>query len=315
MRKESSMKRHALALVAAILLGSALPDTIIAQSSRLPPAERPRMIPKEERLPSDQSGSPRQDPSRQGQTGQDPSRQDPAQGAGDDDSTIKIDTTLVTIPVTVLDRDGKYIPNLTKRNFQLWEDDIQQEISDFTSVEVPFNVVLLLDTSRSTVFRLEDIQRAAVAFVEQLRPEDRVMVVSFDDKVYVDSEFTSDRARLRRAIYQTRTGGGTKLYDAVDLVISERLNRVDGRKAIVLFTDGVDTTSRLANAASTLEQVEESDVLVYPIRYDTEGQLNRPPIYGPNGPTINIPWPLPRLPRGRRWPVVPQWPRGGAPGG
>jgi VWFA-related protein len=237
-----------------------------------------------------------------------------------EDGTIKIDTTLVTIPVTVSDRNGKYIPNLAKRDFQLYEDGVEQEISEFSQIEVPFHVVLMIDTSRSTVFRLEDIQAAAVSFVEQLRKDDEVMVVSFDDKIYVDSEFTSDRTRLRRAIYGTRTGGGTKLYDAVELAITERLQQIDGRKAIVLFTDGVDTTSKFSNANRTIGLVEESEILVYPIRYDTE-ERGRPNIYGRggNGP---LPWPFP-MPggggRSRRWPftfnAMPQWGRGGTIGG
>src|SRR5207253_8529594 len=131
-----------------------------------------------------------------------------------------------------------------------------------------------LDTSRSTAFKLEDIQRAAIAFVDQLHSSDCVMVVSFDEDVYIDSEFTSNRDQLRRAIYGTRTGGSTKLYDAVDLVITERLNRLQGRKAVVLFTDGVDTSSKLASARSTLERVEESGALVYPIQYNKIGRAS-----------------------------------------
>jgi len=289
-----------------VLLGSIA--SVIAQTApqSRPEQERPRLESRGKKGDDDQRPTPGQ-PQPQSQT--------------DESGTIKIDTTLVTIPVSVLDRDGKYVPNLSKRDFQIYEDGVQQEIADFSLVEVPFNVVLLLDTSRSTVFRLEDIQHAAVAFVEQLRPQDRVMVVSFDDKIYIDSEFTSDRARLRRAIYGTRTGGGTKLYDAVDLVITERLNRMDGRKAIVMFTDGVDTTSKFAKADSTIDLVEESGVLVYPIHYDTEDQRGR--IFGGNGrggqgPVITTPWPLPpiQIPRGRRWPfdsnaTPQQWPRGG----
>lgn len=311
------MKRRALlSLIAALLL---LINTVVpagAQAGRrLPPPEPQRR----------EVGRPNEDPQSQRPTQPQPrSQPEQAPEEAGEDGTIKIDTTLVSIPVTVLDRDGKYIPNLQKRDFQLYEDGVEQEIAEFDAVEVPFHVVLLLDTSRSTVFQMEDIQRSAISFVEQLRSDDQVMVVSFDDKIYVDSEFTSDRARLRRAIYGTKTGGGTKLYDAVDLVISERLREIDGRKAIVLFTDGVDTTSKFANAAGTIERVEESDILVYPIRYDTEGAMNRPTIFGGgngrggNGPIIDLPFPLPRG-RNRRWPLtgnvvapqwaVPQWPR------
>ena len=238
----------------------------------------------------------------------------------DDSDTIKIDTTLVSIPVSVVERDGRFIPFLDKKDFRLYEDDVEQEISEFTPVTVPLHVVLLLDTSRSTVFKIEDIQAAAAAFTEQLRADDKVMVASFDSKVYINCEFTNDRATLRRAIYKTRTGGGTKLYDAVDLVIAERLKQVEGRKAIVLFTDGVDTESREATARSTVELVEESDVVVYPIKYDTSDQMMQNGGHGgrnPNGlPQISFPWPWPQpQPQPQPRPQPQPQPGGGGNGG
>lgn len=186
--------------------------------------------------------------------------------AGD---VIKVNTTLVTLPVSVMDRAGKYVPNLRKEDFRLWENEVEQSVAFFSAVDKPFSVVLMIDTSGSTRFRLEDIQEAAITFVNQLRPDDRVMVLSFDNDVNVLSEFTSDRNRLRDAIRRTETGGGTRLYDAVDLVINQRLNRVDGRKAVVLFTDGVDTTSRHASYMSNIRDAEELDALIYPLQYDT----------------------------------------------
>jgi VWFA-related protein len=186
--------------------------------------------------------------------------------AGD---VIRVNTTLVTIPVSVTDRDGRYIPNLRKEDFRLWEDGAEQNVAFFSSVDKPFSLVLMIDTSGSTRFRLEDIQDAAITFVNQLRQDDRVMVVSFDDEVRVLTEFTNDRYRLRDAIRRTRTGNGTKLYEAVDLVMNQRLNSVSGRKAVVLFTDGVDTTSRHASYASNVRDAEELDALIYPVQYDT----------------------------------------------
>jgi VWFA-related protein len=168
-----------------------------------------------------------------------------------------------------MDRDGRYVPNLRKEDFRLWEDGVEQNVAFFSSVDKPFSVVLMLDTSGSTRFRLEDIQDAAITFVNQLRPDDQVMVVSFDDEVRVLTEFTNNRYRLRDAIRRTRPGNGTKLYDAVDLVMNQRLNSVAGRKAIVLFTDGVDTTSRHASYASNIRDAEELDALIYPVQYDT----------------------------------------------
>jgi Ca-activated chloride channel family protein len=190
--------------------------------------------------------------------------------AGD---VIRVNTTLVTLPVSVTDRDGRYIPNLRKEDFRLWEDGVEQNVAFFASVDKPFSVVLMLDTSGSTRFRLEDIQDAAITFVNQLRQDDRVMVLSFDDEVRVLTEFTSDRYRLRDAIRRTRPGNGTRLYDALDLVMNQRLNRVEGRKAIVLFTDGVDTTSRHSSYTSNVRDAEELDALIYPVQFDTYNDM------------------------------------------
>ncbi|MFN7931336.1 MAG: VWA domain-containing protein, partial [Blastocatellia bacterium] len=185
------------------------------------------------------------------------------------EETIKVDTALISVPVRVLDKDSKYVPDLTKKDFKVFEGGTEQEIENFSAVEEPFHVVLLLDMSGSTHFKAEEIQDAALAFIEQLRPQDRVLVASFESAVYVDADFTNDRARLTKAILRTRSGGSTRLYDAVDLALTERLNRIQGRKAIVLFSDGVDTASKGATMVGNLSKIEESNALVYSIRYDT----------------------------------------------
>jgi VWFA-related protein len=191
--------------------------------------------------------------------------------AGD---VIRVSTTLVTIPVSVMDRDGRYVPNLQKEEFRIWEDGVEQEVAFFQSVDKPFSVVLMLDTSPSTQFRLEDIQDAAISFVNQLRPDDKVMVVSFNDNIKILSEFTTDRNKLNRAIQRSKTDDGTRLYDAVDMVINQQLSRIQGRKAIVLFTDGVDTTSRRASFESNVMDAQELDALIYPVQYDTSNDMN-----------------------------------------
>src|SRR5262249_13812799 len=155
-----------------------------------------------------------------------------------------------------------------------------------------------------TKFKFDDIQDAAFAFIKQLRRGDRVTVVSFDNKVRFHCDFTSDYDELRRAIDETRINGATKLYDAVDKVI-DLLEPIQGRKAIVIFTDGVDTASRHANYQNTIVKVEESGAIVYPIKYDTEDDVRRG---GVNGPTTS-PWPWPNPypspPGRRRWPFSP----------
>jgi len=236
----------------------------------------------------------------------------------DENGTIKMDTALVAIPVSVTDHDGKFVPNLYKRDFRLYEDGVEQEIEAFESVETPFHVALLIDTSNSTMFKMDEIQDAALSFIRQLRRGDEVLIMSFDSKVRIHCDFTTNQDEMRRAIFETRTGGSTKLYEAVDKVV-DRLEQIQGRKAIVLFTDGVDTSSRRANYQNTLDKVEESGALVYPIRYDTEMD-NQGGFNGGNNSPFPLPSPYPSPRTRRRWPfnpfisnAFPQWPQGRGP--
>ncbi len=217
---------------------------------------------------------------------------------------IRTDTALVTVPVTVLDRSGRYVPLLHREDFRLMENGVEQKIAYFAATDSPFTVVLLIDTSGSTHFRLDDIQNAAIDFVGKLKDNDSVMVMSFDDRIEVQCKATNDRDEIRRAIKRTRTGGGTRLYDAVDDILKKQLSTITGRKAVVLFTDGVDTTSHRASYDSTIRMAEESDAPIYAVDYDTSGTGS---IYGGGG----IP-----VPGGRGGIIFGSpFPRGGGGGG
>jgi Ca-activated chloride channel family protein len=189
-------------------------------------------------------------------------------GPGD---VVKIETNLVSVPVSVLDRQGRFVPNLQREDFKVLENGVEQRIAYFEPTEKPFTVALLLDTSGSTVFHLSEIKEAAISFAKQLRPQDRVLVVTFNEQVLLLTEATNNLNVVTEVINTyANTGYSTRLYDAIDLVIEERLNKIQGRKAIVLFTDGVDTSSFQATYQSTLRQAEELDALIYPIQYDTK---------------------------------------------
>lgn len=190
--------------------------------------------------------------------------------ADDGSDIIKVETNLITMPVSVLDREGRFVSGLGQKDFRIFENGIEQQVDFFQSVEQPFTVILMIDVSPSTAFRMDEIHAAAISFVDQLRPSDKVMVIAFDERVQILSRPTSDKRRLRDAIYQAEFGDGTGLYEAVDHVISRELSQIQGRKAVVLFTDGVDTTSRRATYESTIAEVEEVDALFYPIRYNTQ---------------------------------------------
>jgi VWFA-related protein len=184
---------------------------------------------------------------------------------------IRFDTSLVTVPVTVVDRYGHYVSQLQRSDFKILEDGVEQKITYFATNDQPITVVLVIDTSGSTSFRLEDIQEAALAFVDKLKPGDSVMVMSFDDRIQVLAKPTTDRELIRKAVRRTHTGGGTRLYDAVDQIFRQQLETISGRKAVVLFTDGVDTTSHRATYETTLREAEESEAPIYSVDYDTSG--------------------------------------------
>lgn len=246
----------------------------------------------------------------------DSEKKDNAKSDPDPDEPIKLDATLVNIPLLVSDRAGRYIPQLNKDDFILYEDGTRQEVAFFGDEKVPFNVALLLDVSPSVENNLEEIQDAAIEFVRQLRANDRVMVVSFDRSVHFLSDFTNDRRELEYAIRRATTGGGTSVYDAVYETISRRMRQIEGRKALILFSDGEDTTSRQASYDDCIEIVNESDVLVYGLRYPGAGRptTNRWPRNPIPQIPIPLPWPWPRRRRGpltNASPAQQRWPRGG----
>ncbi len=205
----------------------------------------------------------------------------------DGEDEIKIDATLVTIPVSVYDRNGIYIPNIKKEEVKIFEDGREQEIAYFRTSEEPFTVALLIDTSPSTEYEIDEIRRAAKAFVEQLKPQDKVLVMEFDGDPQVLTEATNDRDKIYKAIDKADFGNGTSLYDAVDFALNKRLNKIEGRKAIVLFTDGVDTVSR-NSFYSTMKDAEESETIIFPIYYNTflSNQRNNGGVFGSPFPGI-----------------------------
>ena len=133
----------------------------------------------------------------------------------------------------------------------------------------------MIDTSPSTAYKIEEIHAAATAFVDQLKPQDSVMVIEFNGSIKVRTEPTNDREQIYKAIRKANFGDGTSLYDAVDFALRKRISKIAGRKAIVLFTDGVDTTSRKATYDSTVDMAEESDCLIFPIYFNTFFDNNR----------------------------------------
>ena len=207
---------------------------------------------------------------------------------------IRVDVTLVTVPTIVSDQEGKYVPDVNDSEFHVFEDNVEQKIDRIFSEAEPFDVAFMIDKSESMLAdrnvqnvaqvadimlsKTREIQNAAQAFARALRANDRLMIVSFDNKIAVHSELTASRIDSLNAVSLMHPrGAGTRLYDAIRLVLEDRLNAIRGRKAIILLTDGADTRSRIAGASDTLSDIAESNVLVYGIQYDTKGQLGPKP--------------------------------------
>lgn len=182
---------------------------------------------------------------------------------------LHITANLVSVPVTVINRQGQYVVDLRQNDFRIYEDGAEQTIAHFSNVDRPFSVALVIDTSGSTAPFLDKIKEAAKAFVEQLRPSDSVRPIYFHGEIKALTKVgTSDRGVLSAAIDQMEPGPvmmGTRLYDAVDFAFGV-LRPESTRKAVILFTDGENTWGQ-ATSKSTLKEAEESDVIVYTVQY------------------------------------------------
>lgn len=196
------------------------------------------------------------------------------------DETIKIETRLVSVPVIVSDRDGRYVPNLTQGDFTVLQDGAPQTIEFFAATEEPLTIALLIDTSQSTRGVIGDIRDSARSFIKLLTPKDRALIVSFDYDTHVLTELTSDQEQLKRAIKHAdipeRGLFGTTLRDAVAQTINRSFAGIKGRKAIILLTDGKDAGSSVT-ARDLLYSLQETDTLIYTVMFTTdERQMMRP---------------------------------------
>ncbi|HEY3177185.1 MAG TPA: VWA domain-containing protein [Candidatus Polarisedimenticolia bacterium] len=173
----------------------------------------------------------------------------------------QVDRVLVT--ASVVDDDRRFIAGLTKDDFKIYEDDVLQTISEFSQETRPITMAIMIDTSGSMREEIGTVQDAAKSFVETLRPEDRALIIDFDENVYLLQDVTADRKALERAIEGTDAEGGTALYDAL-FASYRKLRKVEGRKAVVLLTDGADTNSRFSYQ-KVLELTRTHDIVIYSI--------------------------------------------------
>jgi len=254
------MKQAMLSVVAVIAL---LSINVFAQSGRRPPA-----------LPQQSEKSKEQD-----------------------ETTVTLETTEVIVPTTVRDRYGRLIKGLSRYDFSVYEDGVRQEITDFSVGTLPVNIVMLIDVSGSVATEINDIRLSALALINALGPNDKVAIIRFNNKVEQIIDWETDKLRLQRALLQLPAVGSTAFYKAL-YVGANKLKTVQGRRAIILFTDGVDTYEGQDQRTleEALDEVRRADAIVYvisktkAIRNYLQGQRSpfffRP--FDPNDPYIQF---------------------------
>ena len=200
-----------------------------------------------------------------------------------ENDVIRVDTHLITVPVVVRDQQGRQVTGLTASAFQLYEDGQPQRVATFATSDKPFEIALFLDTSGSTSAEIALIRGAANAFIESLRPGDRVAILSFTTAedgreklatVAVQSYLTADRQALREALQNIRSSNGTPYYDAVERTVKDIFHdpptpESRGRRALVALTDGVDSSS-LSDFGLIRKHFVEAGLLAYFVEIDTE---------------------------------------------
>jgi VWFA-related protein len=180
------------------------------------------------------------------------------------DDILRTDTSLVQLNVGVVDRQGRAITSLSQGDFAIYEDDVKRPIVAFEPTQSPFSLVMLLDMSGSTVNFRQQIQQAAIRFLDALAPEDRVAVIVFNGKgVRELAGFTTDRQKTAYAITLASGSGDTLLYDGLKESLRKLAAEGKRRKAIVALTDGLDTQVRKSDRAAVAKatEVEVSTVI------------------------------------------------------
>jgi Ca-activated chloride channel homolog len=177
--------------------------------------------------------------------------------------TFKTGTEIVSLFVTVADAQGRLVPDLTRDDFEILDNDKVQPIIYFENIIQPISVVVMLDTSGSMTGSISLLKEAAEQFLLRLLPADQGRVGAFNDKIQLSAHFTKNRDELIGDVKELDFGNGTRLWDAV-LLSLEELKGIEGRRVVLVFTDGEDTESK-ARLGATIDRARVDDAMVYAI--------------------------------------------------
>jgi Ca-activated chloride channel homolog len=177
--------------------------------------------------------------------------------------TFKTGTQVVSIFATVTDAQKRLVPDLTKDDFTIFDNDKPQPVVYFDASIRPINVVVMLDTSGSMTLTIDLLKQAAEQFLLRLLPEDQARVGAFNDKIQFNARWSNDRDQLITDAKNLDYGNGTRLWDAVGASLDE-LKQIDGRKVVLVFTDGDDTESK-TRLGTIIDRARAEEVMIYAI--------------------------------------------------
>ncbi len=256
--------------VAALLLSGRVftqaPSSPQAPAAAPAPASQPRDATDTTLAPGSTGLTVQEVPAAQAPATPAPPAQPPA-----DQPTFRAGVEVVSLNVTVTERDGRFVSGLPQEAFSVFEDGVKQEVIFFSGTQLPTALGLLVDTSASMNDKLPVAQQAAIGFIERMRPDDILTIVDFDSRAEILQGFTPDQERLVSAIRRTTAGGSTSLYNAVYVALNEfkkiraaNTQQEVRRQAIVVLSDGEDTSS-LVPFEEVLELAKRTEVAIYAI--------------------------------------------------
>jgi Ca-activated chloride channel family protein len=189
---------------------------------------------------------------------------------GDEPVTIRVDTRLVVLPVSVSDKSGKLLTNLSQESFKIFENGAEQPIKLFRREDVPVSLGIIVDNSGSMHDKRSKVETAALDLVKASNPHDEVFIVNFNDEAYLDVEFTNDAKKLEDGLARIDARGGTAMRDAISMSIDyvKHKGKKD-KKVLLVVTDGNDTASS-GSLEKLIDKARQSEVLVYAIGLLTE---------------------------------------------
>jgi VWFA-related protein len=186
------------------------------------------------------------------------------ESASDRKANLRIDTTLVLVPVAVNDPLGRFVTGLDKENFKVFEDKIEQEIKEFSSEDAPMSVGIVFDTSGSMGPKLQTSRKAVAEFLKTANPEDEFFVIQFSERPELVVEFTPETEEIQNRLIFTQSKGRTALLDGIYMAMNTMKKARNPRKAILIISDGGDNSSRYTES-EVKNAVREADVQIYSI--------------------------------------------------